>query len=161
MLLCDLNHTLKLGRSLATCAVSGKLDYVMNDFGILTNRKRAVIALIHSVVFLGVTLHGFAATKGGILHGGPGADFALVVIYLVVASILSWLVSISRCLRERTYFALCVCSASFGLLRTVFGDATLPVAQYLRVVLLGSAVVIGGLIVRSFSRPIAEPVLMD
>ena len=38
----------------------------MNDFGVLTNRKRAVIALIHSVVFLGIAMHGFASPKSGI-----------------------------------------------------------------------------------------------
>lgn len=130
----------------------------MNDFGVLTNRKRAFIALIHSVVFLGIALRGFAAPKAGILHGtGPGGDFALVLIYLVVSSILAWLVGLARCQRERIYFILCACSASSGLLRTVFGDATLPAAQYLRVILLTSAVVVGGLIVRSFSRPIAAP----
>lgn len=103
-------------------------------------------------------MHGFASPKAGILHGtGPSGDFVLVVIYLVVSSILAWLVGISRCQRERIYFILCGCSASFGLLRTVFGDAALPAAQYLRVILLTSAVAVGGFIVRSFSRPIAEP----
>jgi len=130
----------------------------MGDFGVLTNRKRAFIALIHSVVFLGIALHGFAAPKAGILHGlGPSGDFVLVAIYLVVSSILAWLVGIARCQRERVYFLLCACSASFGLLRNVFGDATLPAAQYLRVILLSSAVAVGGFIVRSFSRPIQEP----
>lgn len=130
----------------------------MNDFGVLTNRKRALIALIHSVVFLGVAIHGFSSPKGGILHGGPGGDFALVIIYLVVASILAWLVGISRCLLERVYFTLCMCGASFGLLRTVFGDPSLPAAQYLRVILLTCAVAAGGFILRSFSRPVTEAV---
>lgn len=129
----------------------------MNEFGILTNRKRTLIALIHSLVFLAVAVHGFAAPKGGILYGGPGADFGLVVVYLIVASILAWLVTISRGLRERVYFALCACSASFGLLRTVFGDVNLPAAQYMRVLMLTSAVAVGGLILRSFSRTVAEP----
>ena len=57
-------------------------------------------------------------------------------------------------LRESAlYFALCASSATFGLLRTIFGDAALPAAQYLRVVMLTSAVVVGILIFRSFSRP--------
>ena len=129
----------------------------MNEFGVLTNRKRTLIALIHSVVFLGVAVHGFAAPKAGILHGGPGADFALVIVYLVVAAVLVWLVTISRSLRERAYFALCACSGSFGLLRTVFGDASLPAAQYMRVLMLTSAVTVGGLILRSFSQTVVEP----
>jgi len=79
----------------------------------------------------------------------------------VVASILAWLVSISRGARERVYFVLCASSATFGLLRTIFGDATLPVAQYMRVIILSSAVLVGTWILRSFSRPVAEDVLSD
>jgi hypothetical protein len=134
----------------------------MNDFGILTSRKRALIALIHSVVFLGVAIHGFASPKSGILHGyGPTGDFVLLMIYTSVASILGWLVSISRCLQERVYFTLCACSASFGLLRVVFGDTSLPAAQYLRVIMLVSAVGVGAFIVRSFSRLVPEPVMSE
>ncbi len=126
---------------------------VMNDFGILTNRKRAVIALIHSAVFLGIALHGFVSPKGGVLHGSAGTgDVILIAIYLVVASILVWLVKISRGFAERSYFALCAASATFGLLRTVFGDSVIPPAQYLRVLMLTSAVGVGVLIVRSHSR---------
>jgi hypothetical protein len=135
----------------------------MNDFGVLNNRKRALIALIHSLVFLGIATHGFASPKSGILMPGlvATADLVLVGIYLTVASILAWLVSISRCTKERVYFVLCAGSATFGLLRTVFGDAAVPAAQYLRVILLTSAVVVGTLIFRSFSRPVAESVLSE
>lgn len=134
----------------------------MNDFGVLTNRKRALIALIHSFVFLGVASRGFLSPKSGIIHGGGAVgDFALIGIYLIVASILSWLVGISRCARERIYFALCTCSASFGLLRSVFGDTALPIAQYMRVIMLSSAVAVGFVILRSFSRPIAEEALSE
>jgi hypothetical protein len=133
------------------------------NFAILTNRKRALIALIHSVVFLGIAFHGFASPKAGVLLPGPTptSDIALIAIYLTVASILAWLVTISRCARERLYFALCASSASFGLLRTVFGDAALPAAQYMRVIMLTSAIIIGALILRSFSRPVPETVLPD
>ncbi len=134
----------------------------MNDFGVLTNRKRALIALIHSFVFLGIATHGFLSPKSGVIHGkGAVGDFALIAIYLVVASILSWLVGIARCVRERIYFALCTCSASFGLLRSVFGDSALPIAQYMRVIMLSSAVAVGLVILRSFSRPIAEEALSE
>ena len=126
----------------------------MNDFGVLTNRKRAVIALIHSIVFLGIAFHGFVSPKAGVLHrSGATGDFILIAIYLVVASILAWLVSISRSLVERAYFALCVISASSGLQRTIFGDYAVPPAQYLRVLMLSLAVGLGILIVRSHSRP--------
>lgn len=133
----------------------------MNDFGVLTNRKRALIALIHSVVFLGVALHGFLSPKSGILHSSAIGDIMLIGIYLTVASILAWLVSISRCARERIYFVLCASSATFGLLRTVFGDATLPSAQYMRVMMLSSAVAVGVMIVRSFSRVMPERALSE
>jgi len=78
-----------------------------------------------------------------------------------VSSILAWLVGISRVGIERAYFTLCACSASFGLLRTVFGDSSLPVAQYLRVIMLSSAVAVGGLIVRSFSRRVGESAISE
>ena len=131
----------------------------MNDFGVLNSRKRAVIALVHSFVFLGVALHGFLSPKAGIIRGsGVLGDFVLIGIYLVVASILAWLVTISRCLHERVYFGLCASSATFGLLRAVFGDTALPVAQYMRVIMLSSAVVVGLLIFRSFSRPVRAAV---
>ena len=125
----------------------------MNDFGVLTNRKRAVIALVHSIVFLGIASHGFFSPKAGIMHrSGTAGDFILIAIYMIVASILVWLVSISRGLVERAYFALCATSAISGLLRTIFGDRVVPPAQYLRVLMLSSAVAIGLLIVRSHSR---------
>ncbi len=135
----------------------------MNEFAILTSRKRALIALIHSVVFLGIAMHGFTSPKVGIIVPGaaPASDIVLIAIYLVVASILGWLVSISRCARERIYFVLCGGSATFGLLRTTFGDSALPVAQYMRVILLTSAVALGAWILRSFSRSVAEEVLAD
>ena len=135
----------------------------MNDFGILNNRKRALIALIHSVVFLGIAMHGFASPKAGVLPRGSGGtgDFVLIGIYVTVASILAWLVSLAQCMKERAYFALCASSATFGLLRTIFGDAALPAAQYLRVLMLTSAVVVGTWIYRSFARPVVEDALSD
>src|SRR3954463_16602957 len=129
----------------------------MNDFGVLTNRKRALIALIHSVVFLGIAVHGFVSPKWGILHGqGATGDFVLIVIYLIVASILIWLGKVSHGFVERSYFALCATSATSGLLRTVFGDRGVPPAQYLRVAMLGSAVIVGLSILRSYSRALIK-----
>jgi hypothetical protein len=126
----------------------------MKAFGVLTNRKRAAIALIHSMVFLGIAFHGFVSPKAGVLHrSGATGDFIVIAIYMVVASILMWLVSISRGLAERAYFALCAISASSGLLRTIFGDHAVPPAQYLRALMLSAAVGLGILIVRSHSRP--------
>jgi len=59
------------------------------------------------------------------------------------------------------YFVLCVGSATSGLLRTIFGDAAVPPAQYLRVIMLTSAVVVGTWIYRSFPRTEAEEILSD
>ena len=135
----------------------------MTEYGILTNRKRALIALAHSVVFLGIALHGFVSPRSALALRSPGAvsGLILVAIYVTVASILAWLVGISRCATERLYFALCASSATFGLLRTIFGDTTLPAAQYLRVTMLTSAVVVGVWIFRFFSRPVPEDVVSD
>ena len=125
----------------------------MREFGVLTNRKRTLIALIHSVVFLGIAIHGFMAPKYGILRG-PAAvrDFILIGIYSIVAAILIWLVTLSRGSRERLYFLFCAGSATSGLMRTVLGDPRIPPAQYFRVIFLSSAVVLGALMVRSFSQ---------
>jgi len=129
----------------------------MHDFGVLTNRKRAVIALIHSIVFLGIAFHGFVAPKAGIVRGaGAIGDYILIAIYVIVASILLWLVSISRGWAERAYFVLCATSATAGLLRTIFGDQTVPPAQYVRALMLSSAVTVGFLIVRAHTRAALE-----
>ena len=126
----------------------------MKDFGVLTNRQRAVVALIHSIVFLGIAFHGFVSPKAGVLHRSAATgDFILIAIYLVVVSILMWLVSISRGLVERAYFTLCAISASSGLLRTLCGDYAVPPAQYLRVLMLSAAVGLVIVIVRAHSRP--------
>lgn len=123
----------------------------MNAFSVLTNRKRVLIALVHSVVFLGIAMHGFAAPKPALSLHGPGAAAGLtsVLICATVALVLLRLACVAGCTKERVYFALCAGSASFGLLRTWFGDAGLPEAQYLRVFLLTYAALIGAWILRS------------
>ena len=159
---CDSNHMPTYGKTRPEAQPSSDNENCMKEFVILTNRKRAVIALVHSFVFLGIALAGFASRKTGIVHGlGPASDFILAMIYITVTSILVWLASISRCARERLYFALCASSATFGLLRTGFGDAAFPAAQYLRVIMLTSAVLVGTWIFRSFSRRAVENVLSD
>ena len=135
----------------------------MDDFAILTNRKRALIALAHSIVFLGIALRGFTSPRAPASLRGNGSALSIgfVLIYLTVAFILIWLANISRCLREKMYFGFCACSATFGLLRVIFGDAALPAAQYLRVVMLSCAVVVGTWILRSFLRPVPEESVPD
>lgn len=125
---------------------------VMNDFAILTTRKRALIALAHSIVFLGIALRGFASPRQALSHGpGLALGGALLLIYLIVGTILGWLTGIAQCTKEQAYFAFCTGSATFGSLRTLFGDTALPVAQYLRVAMLVCAVFTGLWILRSFS----------
>jgi len=129
----------------------------MELFAIINNRKRAIIALIHSVFFLGVaavqlaishalpfSLHGERATAGKVLLG----------IYEIVTTVLLVLLRFSRCTRERLYFAFCAASAGFGLVRIVMGDPVLH-ANVLRVLLLFCAVIVGTGILRSHSAAAA------
>ncbi len=132
----------------------------MNRYAILTNRKRAIIALVHSIFFLLVALMSFLGQpKPGLLfaHTKPAGDWAMLGIYVVVTTILLVLVRVSSCARERLYFALCATSASFGLLRIIFGDAHIFIAQYVRVGMLACAVLTGYVILKRHSQtPISE-----
>jgi hypothetical protein len=127
----------------------------MNRYAILTNRKRAVIALVHSIFFVLLALISFlGGPKSGLLfaHTKPSGDWAMLGIYIVVTTILLILVRVSSCSRERLYFAFCATSASFGLLRIIFGDAHLFIAQYVRVGMLLCAVLTGYIILRHHSK---------
>jgi hypothetical protein len=123
------------------------------DFAIINNRKRAVIALIHSVFFLGV-----AAVQLAISHAAPYSPHSgkvvagsiLLGIYVIVTTVLLILLRYSRCAKERLYFAFCAASAGFGLLRILLGDPVLH-ANVLRVLLLFCAVIIGSGILRAHS----------
>jgi len=130
----------------------------MDGFGIINNRKRAIIALIHSVFFLGV-----AGVQLAISHAAPfslrgqkaTAGIVLLTIYVIVTTVLLALLRFSRCAQERLYFALCAASAAFGLLRIWLGDPVLH-ANVLRVLLLFCAVIIGTAILRSHSAIASE-----
>lgn len=125
----------------------------MDRFAIINDRKRAIIALIHSIFFLGV-----AAVQLAISHALPlslrgqraMAGMVLLAIYLVVTTVLVVLLCYSACTREKLYFALCAGSAAFGLVRIVLGDPVLH-ANIVRVLLLLCAVVVGSGILRSHS----------
>ncbi|HYG98497.1 MAG TPA: hypothetical protein VD837_05145 [Terriglobales bacterium] len=83
------------------------------------------------------------------LHSHNSASaLTMVIIYGVVTGVLLVLVRISRGGLERLYFACCASSATFGLLRLVFGDPPLHVAQYMRIAMLVCAAVVGTIIVR-------------
>jgi len=119
----------------------------MNDYTIITNRKRAVIALIHSLVFLTLALRSLviATTAKPIWLASSlqTSSFAMLAVYLVVSAVLVQFVRASRCAREKLYFAFCASSATIGLLRAVFGDSSLHLGQDVRVVMLICAVVTG------------------
>jgi len=137
----------------------------MNAFAILTNRKRAIIALVHSVVFLLIALRQMLAAAPAAGIWVPSAvstgTWILCGIFAIVSSILLWLFAISRGWLEKTYFALCTVSATSGLLRTAAGDQAFHIGLYTRVVMLVSAVAVGLVIVRVHSggaRAVPEPV---
>jgi hypothetical protein len=124
----------------------------MGGFSILTNRKRAIVALVHSVVFLLVAARQMVAAAPAAGVWVPSAvrpgTWALCGIFTVVSSVLFWLLVISQGWMERTYFLFCTVSATSGLLRTAAGDQAFHAGIYIRVVMLVSAVVVGMLIVR-------------
>jgi len=125
----------------------------MESFSILNSRKRAVIALVHSVFFLAV-----AGIQAALSHAEPisihgsraVSGLTLLVIYVVVTTVLLLLLKASDCTKEKLYFALCAGSASFGLVRIVMGDQVLHV-NTMRVLLLACAVLVGVLILRNHS----------
>src|SRR5262249_8153762 len=125
----------------------------MDRFAIINNRKRAIIALIHSVFFLGV-----AAVQLAISHALPlsmrgqraTSGLILLAIYVIVTAVLLVLLRFSACSREKLYFALCAGSAAFGLFRIVLGDPVLH-ANVIRVLLLCLAVLVGTGILRAHS----------
>ena len=129
----------------------------MDRFSILNSRKRAIIALVHTFFFLGVAGVQLAVSHAAAfsLHGDKRVSGAvLLTIYVIVTGVLAVLLLVSRCAREKLYFALCAASAGFGLVRILLGDPVLH-ANVLRVLLLGGAVVIGTVILgeHSASRP--------
>jgi len=127
----------------------------MVGFSILTNRKRAIVALVHSAVFLLIAVRQMVAATPA-----PGVWVPSIVrpgtwilcgIFAIVSSILLWLFAISRGWMEKIYFASCTVSATSGLLRTAAGDQAFHAGIYIRVAMLVSAVLVGLLIVRRHS----------
>ncbi len=131
----------------------------MGGFSILTNRKRAIVALVHSVVFLLIAVRQMVAAQpsSGIWVASTVSrgTWILCGIFAIVSAILFWLLVISSGWMEKFYFGLCTISASSGLLRTAAGDQTFHAGLYIRVVMLVSAVLVGLLIVRMHSRPLS------
>ena len=130
----------------------------MKSFGILTNRKRAIIALIHTVLFLCIAALQTALSHAAAfsLHGDRVVGgVVLLAIYTIVTTVLLILLNVADCATEKLYFALCATSASLGFLRILLGDPVLH-AGVLRVLLLSGAVIVGTIILRRHS---AAPVV--
>jgi hypothetical protein len=128
----------------------------MGGFSILTNRKRAIVALVHSGLFLLIAVRQMMASTPAagvwVASSVSRGTWILCGIFAIVSGILLWLFVISRGWMEKIYFAFCTISATSGLLRTAAGDQTFHAGLYVRVVMLVSAVVIGVAIVRTHSR---------
>jgi hypothetical protein len=130
------------------------MHVVMHSFSILNSRKRAIIALVHTVIFLCVAALQTALShaKAFSLHGDKVVGgIVLLSIYTIVTTVLLLLLRAASHASERLYFALCATSAALGLLRILLGDPALH-AGVLRVMLLSGAVVVGMLILRSHSK---------
>lgn len=131
----------------------------MNGYVILTNGRRAIIALVHSVVFLLIAMRGIISVVRPLHVTSPASAWMMCLIYLVVSSILIALTAISGSGLERLYFAFCSTSAGFGLLRSILGDPRMHLAVYVRVAMLVCAVVVGTYISRAhwLARPAPAP----
>jgi|ERR1700686_778079 hypothetical protein len=131
----------------------------MPEFSILTNGRRAIVALVHSVIFLLIAVWQMAAGKpaAGIWNLSTVSPGAWIVcgIFVLVSVILLWLFLISRDRMEKLYFGFCALSATSGLLRTAVGDHTFHAGVYIRVAMLLSAVLVGLLVVRKHSSVLA------
>lgn len=126
---------------------------IMDTFAIITSRKRAILALIHSIFFLlvaGVQL-ALSHANAFSLHGVKTGGVILLAIYTVVTTVLLILLWASDCVKEKLYFAFCASSAAFGLVRILLGDPVLH-ANWWRVFFLTCAVLTGLLILRTHSE---------
>jgi hypothetical protein len=115
----------------------------LREHRILNTRKRVVVALVHTVVFLGVAILGFFFAVAPLRMASPPSAWIVAGIYTIVSSVLLWLTAISRGKVERLYFAFVTVSASFGLLRQLLGDPSMHAAVYVRVAMLACAVITG------------------
>jgi len=131
----------------------------MGEFTILTNRKRAIVALVHSVVFLLIAFRQMIGASPALGIWVPSTvstgTWILCSIFVIVSAILLLLYVISRARIEKMYFGMCTISATSGLLRTAAGDEAFHAGLYIRVVMLMSAVLVGAVIVRLHRNPAA------
>ena len=119
------------------------LSFRVRGHRILNTRKRVVVALVHTVVFLGVAGLGFFFAVAPLRTASPRSAWIVAAIYTIVSSVLMWLTAIAGTRIERLYFAFCTTSAGFGLLRQLLGDPSMHAAVYVRVAMLACAVITG------------------
>ena len=123
----------------------------MPRYVILTNHKRAIIELIHTVAFLVLAALTGMLTVQALHSGSPRSAWIMATVYLLVSVVLMILTVVSRATRERIYFSFCTASAGFGLARQLLGDEQMHIAVYVRVLLLMCAVVTCVMILREHS----------
>ena len=115
----------------------------MTRYVILTNRKRAIVALVHSVAFLGIAIYGLVTVVRPLSAASPTSAWIMASVYVLVSSALAILTALSGHWRERLYFACCTTSAGFGLLRQALGDPAMHFAVWVRIAMLAAAVATG------------------
>ena len=129
----------------------------MRRYIILSNRKRAIIALAHTVAFLLLAVFTSLLLVRPLHSGSPRAGWIIAGIYVAVTSALLVLAAVSGNLVERIYFGLCATSAAFGLARQILGDTGIPSAVFVRVAMLAAAVAVGVKILREHRAERASP----
>jgi hypothetical protein len=122
----------------------------MRRYVILNNRKRVIIALVHTVAFLLLAVYTGTLVVRPLHAGSPMPGWIMAGVYVAVTTALLVLAAVSGNPIERTYFGLVTTSAGFGLARQIVGDAGIPMAVYVRVAMLACAVAVGVGILREY-----------
>jgi len=122
----------------------------MRRYVILSNRKRVIIALVHTVAFLLLAVYTGTLLVRPLHAGSPASGWIIAGVYVAITTALLVLAAISGNPIERIYFGLCTTSAGFGLARQILGDAGIPTAVYVRVAMLSCAVAMGVAILREY-----------
>src|ERR1039458_4308896 len=115
------------------CTRRSLMPLLMPRYVILTNRKRAIVALVHSVAFLGIAFYGVISVVRPLGAASPASAWTVAGVYVVVTSALAVLAAISGNWCERLSFAVCPPSATFALLRQILGDPPMHCAVYVRI----------------------------
>jgi hypothetical protein len=130
----------------------------MRGYTILTNRKRTIIALVHTVVFLLLAMYGLVTVVRPLQTASPASSWTVAAIYVLVTVILLVLAAVAGNSIERLYFALCTTSAAFGLARQLLGDPRMHSAVYIRIAMLACAVLAGMAILRGYREAVPAAV---